>query len=168
MFDHILGQRTLANPCGATSAHKAGELPPPPYGGHLSEEQLRAETAALLHQNVAAMKVDNFVVRPQRKYVDKFAKADAWQKLGPEDFHELTTKVAGLPTELADEDEEAKRFDMLLLRTQLAILQAKPDFASLKEKIQTIASKLEEQSANAREAPWGSSCGNTCAGEADS
>lgn len=130
-----------------TSTHKAGEQPSPPYGGHLSEEQLRAETAALLHQNVAAMKVDNFVVRPQRKYVDKFAKADAWQQLGPEDFHELTTKVAGLPTELADEDEEAKRFDMLLLRTQLAILQAKPDFASLKEKIQTIASKLEEQSA---------------------
>lgn len=129
------------------SAHQAGEKQPPPYGGHLTEEQLRAETAALLHQNVAAMKVDNFVVRPQRKYVDKFAKADAWQKLGPEDFHELTTKVAGLPTELADEDEEAKRFDMLVLRTQLAILQAKPDFASLKEKIQTIASKLEEQSA---------------------
>jgi type I restriction enzyme R subunit len=128
-------------------AHQAGENPPPPYGGHLTEEQLRAETAALLHQNVAAMKVDNFVVRPQRKYVDKFAKAVAWQKLGPEDFHELTTKVAGLPTELADEDEEAKRFDMLVLRTQLAILQAKPDFTSLKEKIQAIASKLEEQSA---------------------
>lgn len=129
------------------STHKVGEQSPPPYGGHLSEEQLRAETAALLHQNVAAMKVDNFVVRPQRKYVDKFAKADAWQQLGPEDFHELTTKVAGLPTELTDEDEEAKRFDMLVLRTQLAILQAKPDFASLKEKVQTIASKLEEQSA---------------------
>jgi len=67
--------------------------------------------------------------------------------LEPEDFHELTTKVAGLPTELADEDEEAKRFDILVLRTQLAILQAKPDFTSLKEKIQAIASKLEEQSA---------------------
>ena len=129
------------------NAAKTGEKPPPSYGGHLSEEQLRHETASLLHANVAAMKVDNFVVRPQRQYVDKFAKAEAWQHLGPEDFYELTTKVAGLPTELADEDEEAKRFDMLVLRTQLAVLQAKPDFASLKEKIQAIASALEEQSA---------------------
>lgn len=129
------------------AAPKAGEPPPPPYGGHLTDEQLRAEVAALLHQNVAAMNVDNFVVRPQRKYVDKFAQGDAWQHLGPDALHELNSHVADLPTELTDEDEEAKRFDMLVLRTQLAILQAKPDFASLKEKIQAIASALEEQAA---------------------
>jgi type I restriction enzyme R subunit len=126
---------------------RAGEQPPPPYGGHLTDQQLRTDTAALLHQSVAAMNTDNFVVRPQRKYVERFAKSDAWQTLGPDAFHELATKVAGLPTELPDEDEEAKRFDMLVLRAQLAILQAKPDFASLKDKIQAIASALEEQSA---------------------
>jgi type I restriction enzyme, R subunit len=70
--------------------------------------------------------------------------AESWARGA---FHELTAKVAGLPTELLDEDEEAKRFDMLVLRAQLAILQAKPDFASLKEKIQAIASALEEQAA---------------------
>jgi type I restriction enzyme R subunit len=48
--------------------------------------------------------------------------------------------MAGLPTELTEEDEEAKR-------TQLAIQQAKPEFAGLKEKIQVIASALEEQAA---------------------
>ena len=126
---------------------KVGENSPPPYGGHLTDEQLRAEVAALLHLNVAAMNVDNFVVRPQRKYVDKFAQGDAWQNLGPDALHELNTHVADLPTELSGEDEEAKRFDMLVLRTQLAILQAKPDFSSLKEKIQAIASALEEQAA---------------------
>ncbi len=125
----------------------SGDKSPPPYGGHMTEEQLRVDVAGMLHANVAAMKVDNFVVRPHRKYVDKFAKPEAWKILAPEDFHELATEVAGLPTELADEDEEAKRFDMLVLRTQLAILQAKPDYATLKEKIQAIASLLEEQSA---------------------
>ena len=118
-----------------------------PYGGHPTPAELRADTASLLHEIVAAMKLDNFVVRPQRQYVEKFAKTDAWHKLGPEEMHELTTKVAGLPTELTDEDEEAKRFDMLVLRTQLAILQAKPDFASLKTKIQAIASALEDEMA---------------------
>ncbi len=130
----------------ASAGGKTGEASPG-YEGYLTVEQLRTETAALLHQTVAAMNVDNFVVRPQRQYVDKFAQPDAWQPLSPEDFHELSSKVAGLPTELAEEDEEAKRFDMLVLRTQLAILQAKPDFASLKDKIQAIASALEEQAA---------------------
>lgn len=111
------------------------------------EKQLRAETAATLHKSVAAMNVDNFVVRPQRKYVDKFAKTAAWEHLGPDDLHELTSKVSGLPSELSDEDEEAKRFDMLVLRAQLAILQATTDFAGLREKIQAIAGALEEQAA---------------------
>ncbi|QJP98673.1 restriction endonuclease subunit R [Herbaspirillum rubrisubalbicans Os34] len=112
---------------------------------HLSEKQLRADVAALLHERVAAMKVDNFVVRPHRQPVEKFAKAEAWVALGMEDLLELRTRVADLPTELADEDEEAKRFDMLCLRVQLSILQAKPEFVTLKEKIQVIASALEEQ-----------------------
>jgi type I restriction enzyme R subunit len=118
-----------------------------PYGGHLTEPQLRAETAAMLHENVAAMNQDNFVVRPHRQYVEKYAKSEAWQVLGPDDFEVLTSRVAGLPTELLDEDEEAKRFDMLVLRTQLAMLQALPAFTGLKEKIQALASALEEQSA---------------------
>ena len=43
--------------------------------------------------------------------------------------------------------EEAKRFDMLVLRTQLSILQAQPGFAALREQMQAIASALEEQDA---------------------
>ncbi|SPB14456.1 hypothetical protein NOV72_01698 [Caballeronia novacaledonica] len=122
-----------------------GRPEPQPYGGHLSEGQLRKETAALLHSQVAAMNVDNFVVRPQRRFVDKFSQADAWQSLSPEDFHELSEHVADLPTTLLDSDEEAKRFDMLVLRAQLAILQAGTGFNGLREKIQRIAGELEEQ-----------------------
>lgn len=121
------------------------EPEPPPYGGHLSEGQLRTETAALLHSQVAAMNVDNFVVRPQRQFVEKFSQADAWKSLSQEDFHELCERVADLPSTLIDSDEEAKRFDMLVLRAQLTILQAGTGFAGLREKIQRIASELEEQ-----------------------
>lgn len=107
------------------------------------EAQIGAEVAGQLHAQVAAMNLENFVVRTQRKSVEKFAKPEPWQALGAEDLNELTQNVADLPSELADEDEEAKRFDMLVLRTQLVILQAKPDFVSLREKIQAIASALE-------------------------
>ena len=85
------------------------------------------------------MNLDNFVVRPQRQVVEKYAKAEAWQTLGGDQFDELSQRVAGFPSELSDADEEAKRFDMLVLRAQLAILQARPDFAGLRAKIQAIA-----------------------------
>jgi type I restriction enzyme R subunit len=86
------------------------------------------------------------VVRPRRQSVEKFAKAEAWQALSADDFSELAEKVADLPTELIDNDEDAKRFDLLMLRTQLAVLKATPDFSSLKERIQKIAALLDEQS----------------------
>jgi type I restriction enzyme R subunit len=122
-----------------------GELDQRKEFGDQDEESLGKETASFLHTHVAAMNIENFVVRPQRRLVEKYAKPEAWQALGTEQFSELAQNVAGLPTEFADEDEDAKRFDLLVLRTQLAILQAKPDFASLRDKIIAIASALEDQ-----------------------
>jgi type I restriction enzyme R subunit len=115
------------------------------YGDQLTAEQLRGELAGYLHQNVAAMNMDNFVVRPQRKSVERFAKLEAWKTLDADSYVELNERVAGLPTALVDDDEEAKRFDLLVLRTQLAVLQALPDFAALKGRMQAIASALEDQ-----------------------
>ncbi|MHB8949354.1 MAG: DEAD/DEAH box helicase family protein [Rhodoferax sp.] len=117
------------------------------YGDQLSDEQLRAELAGFLHQQVAAMNLNNFVVRPQRQSVEKFAKLESWKKLDGDAYADLSQRVAGLPTEMVDDDEDAKRFDMLVLRTQLAILQASPDFGALRERMQAIASALEEQEA---------------------
>jgi type I restriction enzyme R subunit len=116
-------------------------------GDPLDDTQLRDELAGFLHQQVAAMNLDNFVVRPKRKSVERFAKLASWHKLDADAHAELSQQVAGLPTALLDNDEEAKRFDLLVLRTQLAILQALPDFVSLRERLQAIASALEEQDA---------------------
>ncbi len=91
------------------------------------------------------MNVDNFVVRPQRQFVEKYIELKAWKQLSDDDHAELGHRIANLPSQLADDDEEAKRFDMLVLRTQLSILQAMPDFAGLRRKIQAIASALEDQ-----------------------
>jgi type I restriction enzyme R subunit len=115
------------------------------YGDQLTADQLRGELAGYLHQTVAAMNMDNFVVRPQRKLVERFAKLDAWKTLDADSHTELNDRVAGLPTALVDDDEDAKRFDMLVLRTQLAVLQALPDFAALKGRMQAIASALDDQ-----------------------
>ena len=87
---------------------------------------LRSETAEFLRSQVVAMNVNNFIVRPKRRVVEQYADAKAWEKLGMEQQVELATDVAGLPSELVDEDQEAKQFDLLMLRLQLAVLLHEP------------------------------------------
>lgn len=46
--------------------------------------------------------------------------------------------MAGLPAELEAGDEEAKRFDLLLLNLRLAVLRSKPAFQRLSEQVRLI------------------------------
>lgn len=108
-------------------------------------EGLRRETASLLQSEVAAMNVQNFVVRAKRRFVEKYAKPEAWTDLKAEAFAELAHEVAGLPAELDAEDEEAKRFDLLLLNLQLAVLRTEPAFKRLSDQVRAIAGLLEER-----------------------
>ena len=111
-----------------------------------ADMELRKDTATRLREQVAAMNVENFVVRPKRRYVETYAKPEAWQNVGVEQQHELIEHVADLPSELIDDDEEAKRFDLLMLRLQLALLRAEPQFTRLREQVRDIAEALELQS----------------------
>ncbi len=58
----------------------------------------------------------------------------------------MAREVAGLPSELDPENEEAKRFDLLMLRLQLAVLRAEPAFGRLRDQVREIAGLLEEKS----------------------
>jgi type I restriction enzyme R subunit len=116
-----------------------------PYGGHPTLAELREWTVQTLQERVCAMNVDNFVVRPHRQAVERYAEPSTWKSLGAEDFDALASQVAALPSQLSDADEEAKRFDLLVMRAQLSILQAKPDFLGLRQKIQAVAVALEDE-----------------------
>ena len=105
---------------------------------------LRTDTAGRLHEEVAAMSIDNFIVRPRRLVVEHYADAGAWQKLSQDERAELVNEVAGLPSGLKDDDLDAKQFDLLILRTQLALLRADHGFERLRKKIVAIADFLEE------------------------
>jgi type I restriction enzyme R subunit len=140
---------------GALDKKREAEVPggtlvvretPPPYGDWTTERGVRDDTAAFLRAQVAAMNPDNFVVRPKRRFVERYTQEDAWRSLGDEQFHELGHEVAHLPTELVDEEEEAKRFDLLILSTQLAILRAEPAFDRLRDQIREIVGMLEDKS----------------------
>jgi type I restriction enzyme, R subunit len=108
---------------------------------------LRQGTAGLLHRLVSAMNLDNFIVRPKRRLVEKYAKDEPWVTLSPEEVAELSHEVAGLPSEVEPESEEAKRFDLLILNLQLALLRSEPAFERLRDQVKEIAGLLEEKSA---------------------
>jgi type I restriction enzyme R subunit len=123
------------------------KAPATTYGDPASEPEVRHAVAEVLHRETAAMNVDNFVVRPKRRIVEKFAKAEAWTKLTPDTLSELSHEVAGLPSELDPEGEEAKRFDLLVLSLQLAMMRSEPGFVRLREQVKELAGLLEEKSA---------------------
>jgi type I restriction enzyme, R subunit len=126
---------------GMAAAH-TGDGPP---GAELTDQQVRTDTAALLREQVAAMNPDNFVVRPKRRWVEQYAREDAWTRIGNAEVTELSHHLAALPTALVDEDEEAKRFDLLMLNLQLAILRAEPTYDRLRERVRSIVELLLEQ-----------------------
>lgn len=96
----------------------------------------------MLHGMVAGMSLTNFVVRPQRRWVEAWAQADAWKRPTPEQLAEVSEHLSGLPTSVRDDDEDAKRFDALMLGTQLALLRQEPALARLQARVQQLASSL--------------------------
>lgn len=108
---------------------------------------VRRSVAGVLHADVASMNTDNFLVRPHRRLVERYAVREAWQSLTDEQAVELETTVSRLPACIPAEGEEAKRFDLLALRLQLGLLRAEPGFLRLVEQVQAIAGLLEEKSA---------------------
>ena len=108
-------------------------------------EELRRETTTILRDEVAGMNLDNFIVRPRRRLVEKYAVAESWTKLTADALGELAERIAGLPSEIETDDEEAKRFDLLMLNLQLALLRSEPAFARLRDQVKAIAGLLEEK-----------------------
>jgi type I restriction enzyme R subunit len=106
---------------------------------------LRSETAESLRTEVAAMNPENFVVRPKRELVERWARAEAWETLPDEGRDDLAHEVARLPTELEGDGEEARRFDLLVLRLQLAVLRSEPGFEGLRDRVRALAGLLEEK-----------------------
>jgi type I restriction enzyme R subunit len=131
----------------ATAASKPGTKTADSAAHGAYRSTLRSDVADLLRAEVSSMNVDNFVVRPKRRLVEKFAKPEAWTQLGPDEQRELLAEVAALPNELPPEDEEAKRFDLVVLKLELALLGVEPSFERLRDQVKSVAGLLEEKSA---------------------
>lgn len=125
-------------------AHDKSDGTEAPEGSGVETERgLRWDTARHLHATVVGMHLDNFLVRPHRKLIEKYAQWSSWSTLTKESADEVAENLAGLPSSFKDDDEDAKRFDLLILRRQLAQLQGDAVAAErLREQVQDIATGL--------------------------
>ncbi|WP_419837718.1 DEAD/DEAH box helicase family protein [Candidatus Poriferisodalis sp.] len=103
----------------------------------------RAEIAATLHETVASMNPDNFLVRPHLELVERFSSLEAWETVSLADLAELNERVAKLPDQLKADSEDAKRFDVVMLNAQLGLLRREP-FEPQRKRIIRVASALAD------------------------
>jgi type I restriction enzyme, R subunit len=115
--------------------------------GTASDAGLRTDIVHLLREQVRSMNVDNFLVRPQRRWVERYREAGPWTELDLQKALELADRVADLPTTLPEDDEEAKRFDLIILKLQLCRMLGEPGEERLRRQVQEIAAGLLEQRA---------------------
>lgn len=142
-----LNQRLFETRLGLITAldHTCPPKEPDPTEGQgtQTERGLRVDVAWSLHQTVVGMNLDNFLVRPHRKLVETYAAWPSWSALTIDAADDVSEHLAGLPSSFKDDDEDAKRFDLLILRRQLAQLQGDALAAErLREQIQDIATGL--------------------------
>ena len=114
--------------------------------GHLAgsnEAALVGEIAASLHQEVASMNPENFVVRPHREMVMKYAQSDAWSSIDEATRNRLAVELAPLPNQLPSENQATRRFDLIMLNLELAVVTASTGFERLRDQVKGITSVLE-------------------------
>src|SRR5262249_47668767 len=110
-----------------------------------TEEQVRQQTIAGLQAYVAGMNLDNFIVRPHRRSVEKFQKPESWNVLDGPVKEELVERVAPLPPDRNLGNEPAKRFDLLMSNLELGLLRDRKSFDRYRRQLLEIDGALEEQ-----------------------
>ncbi|NLF97893.1 MAG: hypothetical protein GX569_14240 [Candidatus Riflebacteria bacterium] len=97
---------------------------------------------------------ENFLVRPYLKSVAKLKNREAWENLDSELRTEVAKSISGLPSQIEQDDEYARRWDHLLLKTELALFEheamkklnrSSAEYISLMKKIRKIADRLEDK-----------------------
>jgi type I restriction enzyme R subunit len=97
-----------------------------------------------MHSETEGIDRDSFTARPHLRYIDEFITRERWDNLTLTDISDITEHISHLPA-THEEDELAKRFDLLILNMQLSLLEygKSQDYHILK--VVSIASSLEKK-----------------------
>jgi len=143
LFDARLGLiRTMETETASGGMADPAEDLDGPSDAKPRPDAIVADARQTLQGVVAAMNLDNFVVRTERELVEKYQREDAWATITDQTIDELG-KIAGLPSSASMGSEDAKRFDLLMFNLQLAVIQGSKRFEKWKQQLVEIAAMLE-------------------------
>jgi len=95
-----------------------------------------------LHGAVAELDRERFVVKAALRAVVEFTNKARWQNLSKGDLLDINTSLSDLVLPVKGDDELARRFDVLILRYQLALLTSAYSTDSFINKISGVAKDL--------------------------
>jgi type I restriction enzyme R subunit len=111
-----------------------------------SLNEFSREVTDALHGVVENLNTENFIIRRELEHVTPFLERKRWDTLNDKDVSVLCGKISGLP--VADDDEEtARRFDLLILNLQHALLEQSKTQLTFIKSLYTLAGALEEKQA---------------------
>ena len=97
-----------------------------------------------LHAQVRNLDESRFMVTMKLRYVKEYASLQRWQNLSRGDVLDIGEHLAGLILPEKDDDELARRFDILMLSLKLALLEGR-EGAKYIQKIASTAQRLEKK-----------------------
>jgi type I restriction enzyme R subunit len=100
---------------------------------------MAARIITRLRDDVAGMPLDNLTVRQRRRAVERFQAPERWSALDDGALMALKEEIADRPTTRVDPGANAKRFDLLILKTQVALLRSLPSLSKLRQKLVAVA-----------------------------
>lgn len=106
------------------------------------EEKYCRNTKDDLHKTIQALDENRFEVRKHWKYVIEYKSRNRWNSLCNSDVLDIKNNLSHLVSYKEDTDELAKRFDVLIARLQLALVNQSKSQQILIANIITIAHRL--------------------------
>ena len=110
-----------------------------------AEKEVRDQYLDDLHKTVQGLDENRFVVRKQLRYVKEFSNKAKWLNLSKSDVQEINNHLSHLQPASKDDDELARRFDMLILIYQILLLSGSDNTGKYTSKIFGTASSLQKK-----------------------
>ena len=110
-----------------------------------ADTQVRDAYLTELHKTIQNLDKNRFVVRKDLRYVTEFSNKNKWLNLSKGDVQEINTHLSHLQPVPKDDDELARRFDMLVLIYQVLLLTGSGDTGKYMSKILRTATSLQKK-----------------------
>jgi type I restriction enzyme, R subunit len=112
--------------------------------GEVENIDLAKELLNILHHSISHLNREHFQVKMKLRQVDEFNERERWDNLSADDVHLIEEHLSALPVPERI-NEVARRFDLLVLRLQIAKLLGLGTVAGYQDNLISIADQLSSK-----------------------